>query len=78
MSKKILVPLGQNDRTEEMIPYIEKSGAAWDAGCLPNALSGGWRLVGERRVWYEGRFGGKEAGELLLLGREPRKTRRSK
>jgi hypothetical protein len=24
MSKKILVPLGQNDRTEEMIPYIEK------------------------------------------------------
>jgi hypothetical protein len=24
MSKKILVPLGQNDRTAEMIPYIEK------------------------------------------------------
>ena len=24
MSKKILVPLGRNDRTEEMIPYIEK------------------------------------------------------
>jgi hypothetical protein len=24
MSKKILVPLGQYDRTEEMIPYIEK------------------------------------------------------
>jgi hypothetical protein len=24
MSKKILVPLGENDRTEEMIPYIEK------------------------------------------------------
>jgi hypothetical protein len=24
MSKKILVPLGQHDRTEEMIPYIEK------------------------------------------------------
>jgi hypothetical protein len=24
MNKKILVPLAQNDRTEEMIPYIEK------------------------------------------------------
>jgi len=24
MSKKILVPLGQYNRTEEMIPYIEK------------------------------------------------------
>lgn len=24
MSKKILVPLGQHDRTEEMIPYVEK------------------------------------------------------
>jgi hypothetical protein len=24
MNKKILVPLGQHDRTEEMIPYIEK------------------------------------------------------
>jgi hypothetical protein len=24
MNKKILVPLGQNDRTEEMIPYVEK------------------------------------------------------
>jgi hypothetical protein len=24
MNKKILVPLGQNDRTDEMIPYIEK------------------------------------------------------
>jgi nucleotide-binding universal stress UspA family protein len=24
MNKKILVPLGQNDRTEELIPYIEK------------------------------------------------------
>jgi hypothetical protein len=25
MIKKILVPLGQYDRTEEMIPYVEKS-----------------------------------------------------
>jgi hypothetical protein len=25
MNKKILVPLGQLDRSEEMIPYIEKS-----------------------------------------------------
>src|SRR5512145_3173241 len=24
MNNKILVPLGRNDRTEEMIPYIEK------------------------------------------------------
>jgi hypothetical protein len=24
MSKKILVPLRQNDRTEEMVPYVEK------------------------------------------------------
>ena len=24
MNKKILVPLGQNDRAEEMIPYVEK------------------------------------------------------
>ena len=24
MNKKILVPLGQNDRTDEMIPYVEK------------------------------------------------------
>ena len=24
MSKKILVPLGQYDRSEELIPYIEK------------------------------------------------------
>ena len=25
MNKKILVPLARNGRTEEMIPYIEKS-----------------------------------------------------
>jgi hypothetical protein len=24
MNKKILVPLGQNDRTDEMIPYVDR------------------------------------------------------
>src|SRR5262249_18363073 len=50
-----------------------ESGAAWDEGCLPHALSGGWHRLAKRRIWYEGCVGGKESGELLLVGREPRK-----
>ena len=73
MNKKILVPLGQYDRSEEMIPYIE------------NVARPGMKVVflvrypvdgvirAKRGVWYEGRYGGKKAGELLLLGGEPRK-----
>jgi hypothetical protein len=44
MNKKILVPLGQYDRSDEMIPYIENV-ACGDESCLPHALSVGWDPV---------------------------------
>ena len=73
MNKKILVPLGQYDRSEEMIPYIE------------NVARPGMGVVFLVRypvdgfIWAKEEYGmraalrGKEVGELLFLGREPRK-----
>ena len=73
MNKKILVPLGQYDRSEEMIPYIEK------------VARPGMKVVFLVRypvdgfIWAKEEYGmkaaleGEEVGELLLLGREPRK-----
>ena len=73
MNKKILVPLGQNDRTEEMIPYIEK------------VARPGMKVVFLMRYpvdgirWRKEEYGIRAAfkagsGEPLLLGRKPRKS----
>ena len=73
MNKKILVPLGQYDRSEEMIPYIENvARPGMKVVFLMRYRLDGIRLH-KRRIWYEGRSRGKKFGELLLLGREPRK-----
>ena len=78
MNKKILVPLGQYDRSEEMIPYVE------------NVARPGMKVVflvrypvdgihlGERRIWYEGRAGGKEVGATTTPGKRTLKKRSSK
>jgi hypothetical protein len=48
MNKKILVPLGQNDRTEEMIPYVE------------NVARPGMKVVFMMRYPVDGFIWGKE------------------
>ena len=73
MNKKILVPLGQYDRSDEMVPYIENvARPGMKVVFLVRYLVDGvdWR---KEEYGMTGRLGGKEVGELLLLGRQPRK-----
>ena len=58
MNKKMLVPLGQYDRSEEMIPYIEKvARPGMKVVFLVRYPVDGFHL-GERGIWYEGRLEG--------------------
>lgn len=63
MNKKILVPLGQYDRSEEMIPYVEKvAGTGMKVVFLVGYPTGGIR-------WQKEEYGMKAVSEAKELAR---------